>query len=91
MNCGIRPYYPGYPAQGAQVAMPGKCSQMPGTVFRVSIPAGAVVNLANLFEVSSPSGICLIVRVPFLGGTTRYTDFVNSIAQVGGTVELVKD
>ena len=85
------PYYPTYPVQGAQFTKPGKCPQLPGTVLKVSIPAGAVVNLANLFEVSSPSGICLVVRIPLLGGTSRCTDFINSITQVGGSVEVVNE
>lgn len=44
------------------------CPQLPGTIIRINIPAGAVINLLNLIEVSSPGGICLIVRIPLFGG-----------------------
>jgi len=44
-----------------------KCGPLPGTLLRVFVPPGAVINLLNLIEVASPSGICLIVRLPFLG------------------------
>ena len=45
-----------------------KCGPLPGTLLRVAIPPGAVINILNLIEIASPSGICLIVRLPFLGG-----------------------
>jgi len=63
------------------------CPQQPGTLIRVFIPAGAVINLANLIELSSPSGICLLVRIPILGGGTNTV--LNAIKQAGGTVEYV--
>lgn len=44
-----------------------KCGPLPGTIFRAFVPPGAAINLLNLVEVASPSGICLIVRLPFLG------------------------
>ncbi|WP_243109362.1 hypothetical protein [Anaerophilus nitritogenes] len=34
---------------------------LPGTVLRINnIPTDTVVNLINLIEITSPSGICLI-------------------------------
>ncbi|MDP4180457.1 MAG: hypothetical protein Q8942_05115 [Bacillota bacterium] len=39
-----------------------------GTISRIYIPAGATFNYLNLIEATSPSGISLIVRIPFLGG-----------------------
>lgn|SRR5690554_3348408 len=72
------------------------CPQLPGTLIRVFIPAGAVINLLNLIEVTSPSGICLIVRIPLLGGIgntdgKRFTlaDIQEAVASVGGTVEVI--
>ncbi len=72
------------------------CPLKPGTILRVFIPAGAVINLLNLIEVSSPSGICLIVRIPLLGGIgdndgKHFTlaDIQNAVASVGGTVEVM--
>jgi hypothetical protein len=45
-----------------------ECRQVAGTVFRINIPAGAEINILNLVELASPSGICLILRLPFLAG-----------------------
>ena len=63
------------------------------SLVRIFIPAGAVINLLNLIEVSSPSGICLIVRLPVLAGvgSSGLGALVNSIKQAGGTVEFVKE
>ncbi|NLY44276.1 MAG: hypothetical protein GX066_10045 [Clostridiaceae bacterium] len=68
---------------------PSPCPQLPGTILRVFIPAGAVINLLNLLEVSSPSGICLVVRLPLLGGNLKLSSLINSIKQAGGTVEFL--
>ncbi len=45
-----------------------ECKQLAGTVLRINIPAGAEINVLNLIELTSPSGICLILRLPFLSG-----------------------
>lgn len=73
------------------------CSQLPGTVLRVFIPAGAVINLLNLIEITSPSGICLIIRLPFLGGKCKddkygggWGNLLDVLRQAGATVEMVK-
>ncbi|KNY27969.1 hypothetical protein [Pseudobacteroides cellulosolvens] len=60
------------------------CPQLPGTILRIFIPAGAVINLLNIIELSSPSGICIILRLPFLGGK-------NSKYDIGGLLESVKN
>lgn len=39
------------------------CPQLPGTFFRLNIKPGFVINLLNVIEISSPSGICLIFRL----------------------------
>jgi hypothetical protein len=71
-----------------------QCRQLPGTLIRIFIPAGAVINLLNLIELSSPSGICLIVRIPILGGTTggasAMSSLIQQVQQAGGTFELVQ-
>ena len=69
------------------------CPQVPGSILRVFIPAGAVINLLNLIEVSSPSGICLIIRLPFLSGNKKsnLANFIDSVKQAGGTVEFVNE
>lgn len=68
------------------------CPQLPGTVLRIFIPAGAVINLLNILEVTSPSGICLIVRIPLLSGscgTGVWDSLLQSLKQAGATVEVV--
>lgn len=68
------------------------CPQLPGTLIRVNIPAGAVINLLNLIEIASPSGICLIIRLPILGGgsnSNSLNNVINAIQEAGGTIEFV--
>lgn len=72
------------------VLQQGDCPQLPGTLIRINIPAGAVVNLLNLIEITSPGGVCLIVRVPLLGGGNAVNMLVNAIRQAGGSVEFVQ-
>ena len=67
-----------------------QCEQLPGTLLRIAIPAGAVINFLNLLELTSPSGICLIIRVPLLcGGNNAVSGILDSIKAAGGSVELV--
>lgn len=40
---------------------PIPCGPLPRTLVRIFIPPGAVINLLNLIEVASPSGVCLIM------------------------------
>jgi len=67
------------------------CPQLPGTILRISIPAGAVINLLNLIEITSPSGICLIVRLPILQGGLGFANIVNAVKQAGGSIEIVNE
>jgi hypothetical protein len=68
------------------------CPQEPGTILRVFIPAGAVINLAGLIEVTSPSGICLIVRLPFLGrGRCDLGSILDGIKKAGGSFEFMEE
>lgn len=66
------------------------CPQLPGTVLRINIPAGAVINLLGLIEISSPGGICLIIRLPFLDSGGGLNSILNAIQAAGGTVEFSK-
>lgn len=68
-----------------------QCGPLPGTLVRIFIPPGAVINLLNLIEVVSPSGICLIIRLPFLdegSGSTALNiqSIINAVRAAGGTV-----
>mgnify|MGYP001201175077 CR=1 FL=1 len=71
------------------------CPQLPGTLLRIFIPAGATINLLNLIEVTSPSGICLIVRIPLLGDNLKdgkalpLSNIISAIEELGGTVEVM--
>jgi len=68
----------------------GPCPQLPGTLIRIFIPPGAVINLLNLIEITSPSGICLIVRIPALGvNSGGLNSLIDQIKRAGGSVELV--
>lgn len=71
---------------------PPQCGPLPGTLLRIFIPPGAVVNLLNLIEVASPSGICLIIRLPFLGGGSsspmNLDSIISAVQSAGGTVEF---
>lgn len=65
--------------------------QLPGTLIRINIPEGAEINVLNLLEVSSPSGICLILRIPVLGRVSglNLNGLTDTIRQAGGTVEFL--
>lgn len=65
---------------------PPACPQQPGTLLRVYIPAGAVLNIANLLEVTSPSGICLLLRIPALGGQLSVDSIMKAVQNIGGSV-----
>jgi hypothetical protein len=73
-----------------------KCNSLPGTVLRIFVPSGTVVNILNLVEVKSPSGISLIVRLPFLGGLTApgfknpfISAAMDAIRAAGGSIEIL--
>lgn len=67
------------------------CKQLPGTILRIFIPAGAVINLLNLIEITSPSGICLIIRLPLLSGNNTISSVLDSIKAAGGSVEVLTE
>jgi hypothetical protein len=49
-----------------------------------------VINLLSLIELASPSGICVIIRLPFLGGLGGAgNDLFKQIRAAGGTVETL--
>lgn len=68
------------------------CPRLPGTILRINIPAGAVINLLNLIEVTSPGGICLIVRLPLLGGNDKkgitLANIQEAVQKAGGSIEF---
>jgi hypothetical protein len=73
-----------YPFQGYYYP---QSQQLPGTLLKVNIPPGAVINLLNLFEISSPEGINLVVRSPLLGGGMGLGGLANLFGGAGGPVQ----
>ncbi|MDP4094619.1 MAG: hypothetical protein Q8920_14835 [Bacillota bacterium] len=74
-----------------------KCHAPGGTISRLYIPAGATFNYLNLIEVSSPSGVSLVVRIPFLGDSkgSAYqnidlSDVLKMFRTAGVSVEVEK-
>ncbi|MCW2279387.1 hypothetical protein [Heliophilum fasciatum] len=60
-------------------------------MLRIYIPAGAEISLLGLLQVLSPSGICLIVRIPPMTGSNgTLQSLIQQVQAVGGTVELAQ-
>lgn len=91
MGCGCSRPAPIIPVQPSQ-----PCPQLPGTVIRLYIPAGATFNVLNLVEITSPSGICLILRLPFLGGSlddntiAGIQPLIQAVQNAGGTFQVIE-
>lgn len=69
-----------------------ECPKKKGTLIRIFIPAGAEINLLDIFEISSPGGICIIIRLPFLEkfcGRNDVAGIFDSIKRAGGRVEFL--
>lgn len=61
------------------------------TLLKIFIPPGAEISLLGLLQVLSPSGICLIVRIPPLGGNTAsLQNLIQQIQAAGGSVEFAR-
>lgn len=50
------------------------CPPQKGTIIRVAIAPQTTVSLLGLLELTSPSGICLLVNLPFLRKKCRCDD-----------------
>ncbi|AHF07146.1 hypothetical protein [Desulfitobacterium metallireducens] len=68
--------------------MSEECTKLPGSLIRINIPGGAVINLLDLLEVASPDGICITVRSPRLGEEHTADDETDSTR--GSLVDMVK-
>jgi len=69
-----------------------ECPQKKGTLLRIFIPAGAEINLLDIFEISSPGGICIIIRLPFLEkicGKNNVAGIFDTVKRAGGRVEFL--
>lgn len=75
-----------------------KSRQLPGTLFSVAIPSGTTVNFRDFFEVSTPGGMSINVRMPILGnlaasGLKYFTPLgmMDAFRAAGGTIEIVNN
>lgn len=69
-----------------------ECPKKKGTLLRIFIPAGAEINLLDIFEISSPGGICIVIRLPFLEKFCSKNDVAgifDEIKRAGGRVEYL--
>ncbi len=63
---------------------------------KLFIPPGAVINLLDIIEISSPGGISLKASLPFLGGNDKdavaslFGKLLNTAGQSGGLINIVK-
>lgn len=80
-------------AQGHKPIDP--CPEQPGTILRIYFPPGTVINVLNIVEVSSPGGICLIVRLPLLGDAANLSSglsgIIDSFKKAGGQVTVMSE
>lgn len=70
---------------------------LPGTLFSFHIPAGTAVNFVDMFEINTPTGMSVSMRLPFLshmlpGGSSGnpMAAFMNFMKVAGGTMEIFK-
>lgn len=74
---------------------PEPCPGNRGTLLRVYIAAGTTISLLGLLEVTSPSGICLLVNLPFLNDNDRpglnLGDILDTLKKSGCKVEFVNE
>ncbi|MEG0773717.1 MAG: hypothetical protein RR409_10325 [Clostridium sp.] len=59
--------------------------------MQVNIPVGLSVNIGDLLELSSPSGICLIVKSPLLEAKNNLSlsGIIDGIRKAGIKVETI--
>jgi len=78
---------PCVPASNGPHKKPEFCPELGGTILRIAIPPGFTINLLGLIELTSPSGICLIIRLPFIDSNVN--GILDTIRKAGGTVEVL--
>ncbi|MCX8130951.1 MAG: hypothetical protein N3I35_12745 [Clostridia bacterium] len=79
----------------SKISPPSADSASSGSVLHISLPAGTEVELLNIIELISPSGVSLEARLPFIEGggfsklvSSELSKIINSIQEAGGTVEM---
>jgi len=85
-----KPMYPNY-SNCRPNPQPKFCPEEPGTLIRISIPAGATIRL-GFIEVTSPSGICLLVKLRHLfDKKNSLGDIADLIKKCGANVEIMRE
>ncbi|MFU0824514.1 hypothetical protein [Clostridium sp.] len=70
---------------------PKFCPEEPGTIIRISIPAGATLRL-GFIEVTSPSGICLLVKLRKLFDKKNpIGDIADLAKKCGANIEILQE
>ena len=68
------------------------CPPEKGTIIRIAIAPQTTINLLGLLELTSPSGICLLVNLPFLSKKCGHDvkSIIESFRDAGGKIEVVE-
>lgn len=86
-------YRPQPQPQPQPYPQPDPCPGKKGTIIRIFIAPGTTISLFGLLEVTSPSGICLLVNIPLLAGGDEKFDLggiLDSLKKAGCKVEFVE-
>jgi len=63
-----------------------------GTLMRVHVKAGAEIRFSGLIGIVPEQDTTLLIKVPFfLKGASQIGDFIKSIKDAGGRVEIIKE
>ncbi len=63
-----------------------------GTLMRVYVQAGSEIRLSGIIGIVPEQDTTLVVKVPFfLKGSPQVGDFLKSIMNAGGKVEVLKE
>lgn len=63
-----------------------------GTLMRVSVKAGSEIRFSGLIEIVPEQDTTLLIKVPFfLKGASQVGEFIKSIKNAGGKVEIIKE
>ncbi|EQB89403.1 hypothetical protein J2Z44_002607 [Clostridium punense] len=69
-----------------------ECPDMEGQIAKINLPPGFTIKLLGLLELTSPGGICLILRSPLISGTnTNLESIIDAFKKSGITVQLEKN
>lgn len=62
-----------------------------GTLMRIYVKAGSEIRLSGLIGIMPEQDATLLVRVPFfLKGASQVGDFIKSVKDAGGRIEVLR-